>query len=246
MSKSSPVLRISEVYGLVVQGEGPAIGRPTVFVRTGGCDYTCKWCDTLHAVLPQFRHEWKPMPTGAVFDAVRALSGPCLVTLSGGNPAIQPFADLIEIGQVQGYTFTCETQGSVPAPWLGQLDHLVLSPKPPSSGMDTDWDKLDHCVDIGVVGNADVALKVVVFDDADYEYAKSVHYRYPEFPFFLQVGNAEPPPAVDGDANGPGIDVAANLGRLRWLMDRVCADRWHAARVLPQLHLLAFGNERGR
>ena len=29
---------VSEVFGPVIQGEGGVIGRPTVFVRTGGCD----------------------------------------------------------------------------------------------------------------------------------------------------------------------------------------------------------------
>jgi 7-carboxy-7-deazaguanine synthase len=46
---------ISEIFGPTVQGEGPLVGRPTVFVRTGGCDYRCAWCDTLYAVLPEHR-----------------------------------------------------------------------------------------------------------------------------------------------------------------------------------------------
>jgi 7-carboxy-7-deazaguanine synthase len=54
-------IRISEIFGPTIQGEGPLIGRPTVFVRTGGCDYRCSWCDTLYAVLPEYRDEWKLM-----------------------------------------------------------------------------------------------------------------------------------------------------------------------------------------
>ncbi|RWD90497.1 MAG: 7-carboxy-7-deazaguanine synthase QueE, partial [Mesorhizobium sp.] len=54
-------IRISEIFGPTVQGEGPLIGRPTVFVRTGGCDYRCRWCDTLYAVLPEFREDWTLM-----------------------------------------------------------------------------------------------------------------------------------------------------------------------------------------
>ena len=50
-----PRIRISEIFGPTIQGEGPLMGRPTVFVRTGGCDYRCRWCDTLYAVLPEFR-----------------------------------------------------------------------------------------------------------------------------------------------------------------------------------------------
>ena len=54
-------IRISEIFGPTVQGEGALIGKPTVFVRTGGCDFRCSWCDTLHAVLPAHRHDWSPM-----------------------------------------------------------------------------------------------------------------------------------------------------------------------------------------
>ena len=59
MTKSA--IRVSEIFGPTVQGEGALIGKPTVFVRTGGCDFRCSWCDTLHAVLPAHRHDWSPM-----------------------------------------------------------------------------------------------------------------------------------------------------------------------------------------
>jgi 7-carboxy-7-deazaguanine synthase len=35
------------------------------------------------------------------------------------------------------------------------------------------------------------------------------------------------------------------LGRLRWLIDKVVIDRWFDVTVLPQLHVLAWGNKRG-
>ena len=34
-------LRIAEIFGPTIQGEGALIGEPTVFVRAGGCDYRC-------------------------------------------------------------------------------------------------------------------------------------------------------------------------------------------------------------
>jgi 7-carboxy-7-deazaguanine synthase len=40
---------ISEIFGPTIQGEGALVGKPTVFVRTGGCDYRCDWCDTVYA-----------------------------------------------------------------------------------------------------------------------------------------------------------------------------------------------------
>ncbi|TIV44134.1 MAG: radical SAM protein, partial [Mesorhizobium sp.] len=87
-------IRISEIFGPTVQGEGPLIGRPTVFVRTGGCDYRCRWCDTLYAVLPEFREDWTLMTPNAILTEVERLSNSArvLVSLSGGNPALQPLA----------------------------------------------------------------------------------------------------------------------------------------------------------
>jgi len=71
-------IAISEIFGPTVQGEGPLIGQPTVFVRTGGCDYRCVWCDTLYAVLPEHRSEWVLMKPTEIEDAStnwRAQSG---------------------------------------------------------------------------------------------------------------------------------------------------------------------------
>jgi 7-carboxy-7-deazaguanine synthase len=233
-------IRISEIFGPTVQGEGLLIGKPTVFVRTGGCDFRCSWCDTLYAVLPEYRRDWVPMTPDDILAEVARLSGgtPLLVTLSGGNPAIQPLGDLIATGREQGYSFAMETQGSVFAPWLAALDWLVLSPKPPSSGMATDWANLDQCV---ATDGPQAVLKIVVFDEADYAYAREVASRYPSTPLVLQTGNHTPPDA-DGDGD---IDQAGLLSRFRWLVDRVVQDRWFEAIVLPQLHVLVWGNERG-
>jgi 7-carboxy-7-deazaguanine synthase len=233
-------IRISEIFGPTVQGEGLLIGKPTVFVRTGGCDFRCSWCDTLYAVLPEYRHDWTAMTPGEILAEVTRLSGgqPILVTLSGGNPAIQPLDELIAAGREQGYGFAMETQGSVFAPWFAGLDWLVLSPKPPSSGMATDWDVLGQCT---ATDGPRRVLKVVVFDEADYAYAREVAGRYPGTPLVLQTGNHTPPAA--GGAGG--IDRAGLLARFRWLVNRIAADRWFEVTVLPQLHVLVWGNERG-
>ncbi|MFQ6018034.1 MAG: 7-carboxy-7-deazaguanine synthase QueE [Kiloniellaceae bacterium] len=235
---------VSEIFGPTVQGEGPLIGQPTAFVRTGGCDYRCAWCDTLYAVLPEYRGDWLPMSAAEVFARVEDISGarPLLISLSGGNPALQPLGPLIALGHAKGYRFALETQGSVAKPWFARLDWLVLSPKPPSSGMATDWAALARC--FAAAGNGPrCALKVVVFDEADYAFAREVARRHPQTPITLQVGNPCPP---DPDGT-PGADADPGdlLARFRWLAGRVAEDRWFEARVLPQLHVLAWGNQRG-
>lgn len=40
------MLAITEVFGPTIQGEGPSLGQRAVFVRLGGCNLSCSWCDT--------------------------------------------------------------------------------------------------------------------------------------------------------------------------------------------------------
>ena len=177
-----------------------------------------------------------------------------LITLSGGNPALQPFGDLIELGQTNNYTFALETQGTVFRDWFKNLDHLILSPKPPSSGMPTDMDKLAKCFDcVGRCG--EVSIKIVVFDEEDYEYARTMRQvckGWGFYDFYLQAGNDW---VADEDVNPEfrislkgGSDLSQRdsiLNRTRWLQERVLRDRWVNAIVLPQLHVLLHGNQRG-
>lgn len=233
-------LRIAEIFGPTLQGEGAQIGRPTVFVRLGGCDYRCSWCDTMYAVDPIHKASWVPMPTSEVLDEIdRLAEAPILVTLSGGNPALAPLGPLIMDGhEERGHQFTMETQGSQPRPYMAWLDHLCLSPKPPSSGMHTNHELLAECLQLGRQGRAGIAntiLKVVVFDEPDYLYARDIATRHPGVPFFLQAGNT----AVAQDA--PPSDT---LEVVRMLSERAINDRWYGVRILPQLHVLLWGNAR--
>jgi 7-carboxy-7-deazaguanine synthase len=245
MSSSSPrneadvqSIRISEIYGPTIQGEGALIGRPTVLVRTAGCDFRCAWCDTPHAVLPSYRREWSVMTPTEILVRVEALTDglPVLVTLTGGNPALQPLGPLISRGKARGHRFALETQGSIADECFAELDWLVLSPKPPSSGMTTDWPAFDACL-AAADGRPHTILKIVVFDDADYAWARRTAARHPALPVYLSVGNPQ-----TGERAADRDDL---LGRLRWLVDRVARDRWFEATVLPQLHVLAWGNARG-
>ena len=232
-------LRIAEIFGPTIQGEGALIGEPTVFIRAGGCDYRCSWCDSLHAVESQYRHTWAPMSPDAVWNEVLRLSGrrPLTVSISGGNPAIQDFGPVIERGRSMGYRFACETQGSVARPWFSALDTLVLSPKPPSSGETVDWEAFAACVAAGARAPQTV-MKIVVFDRTYYDWAKAAHARHPDLPLYLQPGN----PEVDPDRP---VDLPALSDRLGWLTETAMADGWFAPRILPQLHVLIWGNKRG-
>ena len=230
-------LRIAEIFGPTVQGEGALIGEPTVFVRSGGCDFRCSWCDSLHAVDSNYRHKWILMETEAVWAEIERLSGsrPLTVSLSGGNPAIQDFGRLIMQGAARGYGFACETQGSIAKPWFSKLSMLVLSPKPPSSGEIMDWEAFETCLSYQPVRTV---LKIVIFDETDFIWAKDVAARYPNLPLYLQPGNSETDPDLP-------VDLKQTTRRLEWLIDKTLSAGWFTPRILPQLHVLVWGNKRG-
>jgi len=233
---SEKKILISEIFGPVIQGEGALIGRPTIFVRTGGCDYICNWCDTLYAVLPEHKNEWTKMSPQEILEGVLLRTGmePMLVTLSGGNPALAPLEPLLDLGRARGFTFALETQGSVAKDWFGKLEHLVISPKGPSSGMTTDWTKLKECRAAAGV-QTQCSLKVVVFDEADYLFAREAAALLPDLPVYLQAGTP-----IEIEATN---EIIAE--RINWLLARCVADGWNDVAILPQLHLLLWGRGRG-
>lgn len=240
----SQPLRIAEIFGPTIQGEGALIGVPTVFVRTGGCDFRCSWCDSLHAVSSDYRHTWRSMSAQDIWAEIRRLApAPLTVTLSGGNPATQNLGPLIALGQAEGYRFAIETQGSVVQDWFKALDLLTLSPKPPSSGMATDLAMLDACV---ASGAARTVLKIVVFDEVDYAYAREIAARYPALETYLQPGNHTPPdPERTPDDDTATVDMEGLTERMLWLIERAMGDGWYDATILPQLHVALWGNKRG-
>ena len=237
------MILISEIFGPTVQGEGALVGMPTVFVRTGGCDFRCSWCDTLYAVEPQFKTQWQAMEATAIMQQVSQLSGgmPLLITLSGGNPALQPLAPLLQLGKQQGYRFAMETQGSKVQPWFDELDYLTLSPKPPSSGMDFSVERLQACIQ-AAGARTQLQLKLVIADEQDYQWARQLAAAFPQLPLCLQPCNLQ---AATPDAPQRMADPQQIIGQYRWLVDKVAQDRWFSARVLPQLHVLIWNNERG-
>lgn len=143
---------------------------------------------------------------------------------------------MIALGRAEGYRFACETQGSIARDWFADLDLLVLSPKPPSSGEAVDWDAFAAC--LRAAGAARAVMKIVIFDQADYDWARAAAARHPELPLYLQPGNSE----VDPDTP---VDLQSCIDRLHWLIEKVTGDGWFTPRVLPQLHVLVWGNKRG-
>jgi len=239
---ATDMIRISEIFGPTIQGEGVLIGEPTVFIRTAGCDFRCSWCDTLHAVDSASRHTWRLLDVDTIWAEVHRLSGgkPLTISLSGGNPAIQPLEALLHKGQQEDYRFAMETQGSLFKPWFEKLDTLVVSPKPPSSNMKNDWQTISQCF---ALSSVQTILKIPVLDETDYQFARMTQARFPHVKTFLQPIN-QTPPSLD-ETQPDGLDMDDILDRFRWLIARCMEDQWYDVRLLPQLHVLVWGNLKG-
>jgi 7-carboxy-7-deazaguanine synthase len=236
---------VMEIFGPTIQGEGMVVGQKTMFVRTAGCDYSCSWCDSSFTWDGSGKNEIKMMNAEEIWLELKNLGGNgfSFVTISGGNPALlKNLSSLIELLKENKIKICLETQGSKWQDWFYDIDELTISPKPPSSNMETNFTILDTIVN-RVEGNdtsKHVSLKVVIFDDQDYQFAKKVYQRYPGIPFFLQVGN-------DDITTGDNQELISRLLRkYDWLINKVMDDHdFTDVKVLPQLHTYLWGNKRG-
>jgi 7-carboxy-7-deazaguanine synthase len=176
-----------------------------------------------------------------IVAAVDALAGaPEWVTISGGNPALHELGPVVDGLHDSSYRVSVETQGSRWRDWLASVDRLTISPKPPSSGMATSAHaaQFDGFMAAALALAADRAvLKIVCFDELDLDWATATANRFPELPLFLSAGTPVPAPVGLRDAVGE---------RYRWLCERVAEIPSLArARVLPQLHVIAWKDATG-
>jgi 7-carboxy-7-deazaguanine synthase len=256
---------IAEIFGPTIQGEGIDQGIPAYFIRTGGCDYKCEWCDTPHAVLPQRVRYLDRLDEDEILERVEVLTkGPQWVVLTGGNPALHELGGLVDKLYQRGLRSSVETQGTRYKKWLMKAHRVCVSPKPPSSGMKWDADEFfkflqPFCVESPYedgwwVGR--LFIKVVIFDHADYEWAKELYLEINErsmgvsLPFFMSAGND-----AGATVGNPGRKDSRSsdkiklelLERSRWLVNRVMVEPLLSeVRVQSQYHVLLWGNELGR
>ncbi|QFF97596.1 7-carboxy-7-deazaguanine synthase QueE [Psychrobacillus glaciei] len=236
---------VMEIFGPTIQGEGMVVGQKTMFVRTAGCDYSCSWCDSSFTWDGSGKHLIVQMTAEEIWSELKRIggSGFSFVTISGGNPALlRNLESLIAILKENDIKIGVETQGSKWQEWLYEIDELTISPKPPSSGMTTDFSVLSDL--LGKLKNRNseqhISLKIVVFNQGDYDYAKQVHLRYPAIPFYLQVGNDN-----ITTTDNPRL-IGHLLEKYEALIDKVITDdELRDVKVLPQLHALVWGNKRG-
>jgi len=149
MTKSYSVME--QFYTL--QGEGYHQGRAAYFVRLGGCDVGCVWCDV--------KDSWDASkhPTHTIDQIVEQINAtPAqMVVITGGEPFMYDLEPLIDSLHQNGYEVNIETSGAYPV--SGHPDWLCVSPKKFKAPL-PDVLPLAH------------ELKVVVFNNSDFEWAE--------------------------------------------------------------------------
>ncbi len=134
VNEQKPSPRIREGIGLnvhtifyTIQGEGPFVGRPCVFVRLYGCNLQCPQCDTDYTSL---QRNWSPTRLAQHVISLYPAPRPRLVIITGGEPFRQNIVPFIEALQNDGCTVQIETNGTLaPQENLPEATVIVCSPK---------------------------------------------------------------------------------------------------------------------
>lgn len=136
-----------------IQGEGYHAGKPAYFIRLGGCDVGCSWCDAKYTWNPRL---YPPVEVSTIVD--RATSCPAqAIVITGGEPLIYPLDELTRTLHDRGLMIFLETSGS--HPFSGMFDWVCLSPKRKQPPLEEAFSRADE-------------LKVIVETDADFEWAE--------------------------------------------------------------------------
>lgn len=113
---------IVEIFASI-QGEGVHLGIPTTFVRFGGCNLHCSWCDT------KFDNFHK-QTIGEIMNQVVALA-PQYVVFTGGEPTLHDLTRLLQELKASGYIMGIETNGTNPveSQYPNLFTWITCSPK---------------------------------------------------------------------------------------------------------------------
>lgn len=235
-------LFVNEVFGPTLQGEGPSLGRPAVFLRLAGCNLHCSWCDTKYtwdwanydkAVEV---HPMTPDDVAVELVAHRPAGDQPLLVVSGGEPMLQQAALGDLANRLNGYfRIEVETAGTM-APtdpqWDGWVSRYVVSPKLAHSGNDP-----AKALRTGALRAfaerarmfGGVAFKFVCAEPADLD----------EVAALINVAGLDGAPVY---IMPEGTDPATLSTRLADLADAVIARGWY---LTPRLHIALWGQKRG-
>jgi len=151
-AKGTDLPLVEDFY--TVQGEGFHTGKPAYFIRIGGCDICCRWCDS--------KISWNPEQHRliSVQEVVRkAVESPAkAVVVTGGEPSLynlEPLCSELKKHNIENFL---ETSGAHEI--TGEWDWICLSPKPNKLPVTSSYKKAHE-------------LKVIIYDlENDFQWAE--------------------------------------------------------------------------
>jgi organic radical activating enzyme len=151
-SEPAAALPVMEQF-YTIQGEGFNTGRAAYFIRLGGCDVGCVWCDVKESWDADAHRRY------AIADLVASASEHPgrNVVITGGEPLMHDCLPLTKALQEAGFKTWIETSGAHPL--SGNWDWICVSPKKFKAPLPE------------VLAHAD-ELKIIVFNDSDFKWAE--------------------------------------------------------------------------
>ncbi|MEO2066491.1 MAG: 7-carboxy-7-deazaguanine synthase QueE [Desulfurobacteriaceae bacterium] len=215
-------MRICEVFESI-QGEGLTLGTPSFFIRTGRCSVGCLFCDT--------KYSWSSGRELRVDEIVGLVvsSGLPEVVITGGEPfEEEELPNLVELltSLPSVRRVTVETCSYIFRELPKSKLHLVLSPKPPTMGVEFPLETLLKFLEF----YKDVELKYTLYDERDLDLFEG---------FLFSNSNIIPQPIVLQPIHHPKEDYAETFKRV-WNMVRRRERllKSFEVRLIPQVHKL--------
>ncbi|MFT3946063.1 MAG: 7-carboxy-7-deazaguanine synthase QueE [Agriterribacter sp.] len=146
-----------------LQGEGMHQGKAAYFIRLGGCDVGCVWCDVKES-WDANAHPQREI-NAIVTEALNELPGECaspqnnnvIAVVTGGEPLMHNLDELTTSLKQAGFRTHIETSGS--SPLSGNWDWICLSPKKFKAPLPEILSEADE-------------LKIVVYNKSDFKWAE--------------------------------------------------------------------------
>jgi len=136
-----------------IQGEGAFSGKPAYFIRLGGCDVGCVWCDVKDS---WDANKWPLTKIESIVEEA-AIYQTRLAVITGGEPFMYNLEGLTEQLKKSGFQINVETSGA--HPYSGQLDWTCLSPKKFKAPLPEWYELADE-------------LKIIIYNQSDFKWAE--------------------------------------------------------------------------
>jgi len=217
-----------------LQGEGAAIGTPSVFLRLALCNLVCTYCDTAYTWdwrRYDYKREVIELSLEQVEESILRHGCPHLV-ITGGEPLLQQkgLAPLVRPLKERGFSFEVETNGTItPSPQLERdIDQWNVSPKLATSSNALHRREVPQAL-ASFSRLPSAYFKFVIVESADLKEVRTLVEKY-DLPRERVILMPE------------GQTLGALQERSRWL-SQVCIEE--GFRFTPRLHILLWGDKRG-